>query len=403
MIDRPDYDAIVVGGGPAGSTAAYLLRKFGHRVALLEKRTYPRDKVCGGCLSQKSIRFLDRVFSLPVPALRQEGLIDCTGTAYAVYVENDRALAGDLAEPFYFTRRERYDAYLARRAAETGVEIHEGVEVTTIDHAHHTITTSEGDSCSAPVLIGADGIHSRVRRSFPEGVVDHERWQENLGMALELVIPRSELQAPAGGDGPIHVDSGLVTPHLFFAACRWGYGWVFPNRDAIIVGIGGLYRKNERILSDRFKEFLDTIDLSAFADRRPMGSPLPFGNYIPSPVYGGALLVGDAGGFASPILGEGIFYAHRTAELAAHAADRHLTTGAPLAEAYTALLQRRLIPELRAEMTLRNYFYSCLEGQMRIPLEVFMKVASARVIDAVQGFRSFSGFRKGGDLHTAIW
>ncbi|WP_292731856.1 FAD-dependent oxidoreductase, partial [Methanoculleus sp.] len=65
MESQPEYDAVVVGGGPAGSTAAYLLGKSGHRVALLEKQTYPRVKVCGGCLSQKSVRFLDRVFHLP--------------------------------------------------------------------------------------------------------------------------------------------------------------------------------------------------------------------------------------------------------------------------------------------------------------------------------------------------
>ena len=124
MVNRPDYDVVVVGGGPAGSTAAYLLGGFGHRVALLEKQRYPRDKVCGGCLSQKSVRFLDRVFSAPVPALRQEGLIDFTGTAYALYIGSNRALAGDLAEPFYFTRRERYDAYLSRRAAEAGDIVH---------------------------------------------------------------------------------------------------------------------------------------------------------------------------------------------------------------------------------------------------------------------------------------
>ena len=134
-----------------------------------------------------------------------------------------------------------------------------------------------------------------------------------------------------------------------------------------------------------------------------MGFPLPFGNYIPSPVHEGVLLVGDAGGFASPILGEGIFYAHRTAELAAHTIHRHLTTGAPLAETYTGLLRRRLIPELRAETALRDFLYGCLDARMRIPLEVFMKTTSARVIDAVQGFRSFLGFQQDDELHTAVW
>ncbi|MGI6023594.1 MAG: NAD(P)/FAD-dependent oxidoreductase, partial [Methanoculleus sp.] len=140
-VSRSDYDIFVIGGGPAGSTAAYLLAGFGHRVALLEKQKYPRHKVCGGCLSQKSVKFLDRVFSLPVPDLRQEDLIDFVGTTYALYIEGTRALAGDLAEPFYFTRRERYDAYLARRAGEAGADIYEDVEVVAVDRAGRTITT----------------------------------------------------------------------------------------------------------------------------------------------------------------------------------------------------------------------------------------------------------------------
>ncbi len=400
---RPDYDVFVVGGGPAGSTAAYLLAGFGHRVAILEKQRYPRDKVCGGCLSQKSVRFLDRVFSLPVPVLRQEGLIDSVGTTYALYIGGTRALAGDLTEPFYFTRRERYDAYLARRAEEAGADVHEGVEVVAVDHAGRTITTSEGDCCSAPVIIGADGIHSRVRRSLPGYIVDRERWQENLGLALEVVIPCEEVRALAEGGGPIRLDGDLATPHLFFAACRWGYGWVFPNRDAIVVGIGGLIRKNGKGFRDRFGEFLKTIGLSAFVDRRPMASPLSFGNHVPTPACGGVLLAGDAGGFASPILGEGIFYAHRTAELAAHAAHHHITTGAPLAGTYIRLLQRRLIPELRAEAALRDLLYGCLDTRMHMPIEAFMSRTGARVIDAVQGSRSFLGFRKDDDLHTTVW
>ncbi|MFW5639406.1 MAG: geranylgeranyl reductase, partial [Methanoculleus sp.] len=69
----------------------------------------------------------------------------------------------------------------------------------------------------------------------------------------------------------------------------------------------------------------------------------------------------------------------------------------------TQLLQHRLIPELRAEVALRDLIHGCFDARMRIPIEALMDRTGARVIDAVQGSRSFLGFREDDSLHTAVW
>ncbi|WP_243670743.1 GNAT family N-acetyltransferase [Methanoculleus chikugoensis] len=196
----PAYDAVVVGGaGPPGAPPPTCSRG-GSDTGWHSWRgrgihgTKSAPAVSARSPSGSSTGSL----TCPSPPPSEEGLLDFAGTDYALYVGSNRVLAGgDLAEPFYFTQRERYDACLARKAVDAGTEVREGVEVTAVDHAGRTVTTSDGgDRYTGRVIIGgADGIHSGVRRSLPESVFEHDRWRENLGWAMELAIP------PQGGSG----------------------------------------------------------------------------------------------------------------------------------------------------------------------------------------------------------
>ncbi|MCK9305964.1 MAG: geranylgeranyl reductase, partial [Methanoculleus sp.] len=67
------------------------------------------------------------------------------------------------------------------------------------------------------------------------------------------------------------------------------------------------------------------------------------------------------------------------------------------------LLNRRLIPELQAEKTLRDFLYGCLDARVHRPLEAMMRATNGRVIDAIQGNRSFRGFQRDEGLHTIVW
>ena len=81
MRKSPSYDVIIVGGGPAGATAAYVLAKHGVRAILIEKAQLPRDKICAGLITLKTVRLTERVFGDSVSALKERGVIkkECQG------------------------------------------------------------------------------------------------------------------------------------------------------------------------------------------------------------------------------------------------------------------------------------------------------------------------------------
>ena len=109
MTQENRFDAIVIGAGPAGSTAAYLLAKRGFKVLLLDKKAFPRDKVCGGLLTWKTVNVLESIFQTSTDFLKSNQIILNQSLNYEVSHANGASIRGRLEHPFYFVERSAYD------------------------------------------------------------------------------------------------------------------------------------------------------------------------------------------------------------------------------------------------------------------------------------------------------
>src|SRR4051794_32879636 len=166
------YDVAIVGGGPAGATAAYRLASAGASVLVLDKATFPRDKPCGGGVTGRAARLLP--FSIE-PVV--EDVVDRIECRLHYRSRFERRARAPLA---YMTQRKRLDHFLLERAAEVGADVRDGVKVTEVRDG---AIVADGEEISARIVVCADGCNGRAARELglAEGIVH--------GVALEANYP----------------------------------------------------------------------------------------------------------------------------------------------------------------------------------------------------------------------
>jgi geranylgeranyl reductase family protein len=289
-------DALVVGGGPGGSTFARLLHRHGWDVIVADRAMFPRDKVCAGWLTPEVFPLLE----LDPEEYRGTGLTFQEITTFRTGVIGRPLLETPYPRVVsYAIRRCEFDDFLLRRS---GARVLDGMAIDTIRRAGAVWVVN--GSIETPIVIGAGGHFCPVAR-FMRG-----------GSDTATPVVAKEAEFPLNGRST-NVASGV--PELFFCRDLEGYAWCVRKGDYLNVGIG---RRGGREFNDHVKDFAAFLErtgaLTDASGLRWRGHAYLAGGAGRRPVIGeGLLLVGDAAGLAYPESGEGIRPAIESGRLAA--------------------------------------------------------------------------------------
>lgn len=166
-----------------------MLASNGFKVLMLDKTIFPRDKLCGGLLTFKSIKLLEDIFSTPVDILKSRRVVTYQSFSYKVGCSSGASVKGRLNYPFHFVHRKTYDHYWLKKACAAGVEFKAGEKIVALDPARKQVTTESGRRFVGKFIFGADGALSRTRRLLSaQGVIEAD-WKSELATTLEVLIP----------------------------------------------------------------------------------------------------------------------------------------------------------------------------------------------------------------------
>ena len=328
-------DVLIVGGGPAGSSCAWGLRQSGLDTLLIDRSTFPRNKLCGGWITPLVLEALEigpesyapgRVLQ-PITGFR----LSCIDEPQ-VDIDYGRTIS-------YGILRSEFDEYLLRRC---GAHLREGVPFDSIERTGDGWIVN-GD-IQARLVVGAGGHFCPV-----------SRFLGNKASAPSVVAREIEFEMPAAQAASCSIAGEL--PELYFCRDLRGYGWCFRKQDVLTVGIG---RMDNHGLSQHCDEFLRFLKRSRNVEVPGKGilghAYWLFGHSERAILDDAILLIGDAAGLAYPESGEGIRPAIESGLIAAHSIlSAQGDYSASRLELYRELLNDRLRPKRNALESLGRF------------------------------------------------
>jgi len=330
-------DAVVIGAGPAGLSAAEKLAEEGFHVIVLEKEAKPNyEKLCGGYVPASVFE----LFSIP------EAIAD-----YSVKGVKIVASSGEWTIEFdevvgYNVDRTKFAEYLARRVEKAGGEVLTNTMALKVEQDDKGVTVVCRDQCfRAKMVVAADGVYSRVG-----GMIRGGFSAEELGLAIQVKSSLSKSFAKSIG--------GLNVIFLGREFSPLGYAYAFPKRSHVDVGVGTLVARAREVDMEKYLDrVLSRCGLSRVSKARYAAVPLtgPLLNIVDRRI----LLAGDSAGHVAPLIGEGIKFALTAGRLAAESIVEYLNNRISLCgveKFYLCRLKKSFYGRLKLEKIVLKLF-----------------------------------------------
>jgi len=319
--------------GRAGrATLAHELSRKGIDVLVLEKERLPRYKACAGGITVKTAKQLGFDFSSVT-----RDTVRGAKVAFGI----GRSFTKSYPNPLiHMVMRDEFDQLLVQRACDAGATLADNERVRQVQINR----TGRQGRDREPCLHGADrdrGRWGQEYRGSRRGLM--QRVDVGIGLEAEISVPGQRL---VQWEGLMGLDLGHV---------RGGYGWVFPKKDHLSVGVGSPLQQARRLKSG-YQQVLKSHNLNDYTASRIRSHWLPVRRKGMAIQSGRCLLLGDAAGLVDPVTGEGIYNAVGSAQVAALVIEDYLKGSRTDLQEYEAVVDKQIMPELKAARALARGF-----------------------------------------------